>query len=250
MTSTNVHIPDGKKEVSKVDKICNILVLCLSEMLGVALLMFFGCMGCILNVYEHPTHVFAGFNFGLAVAMAIQTVVHISGAHLNPAVSVAAWIMGKLDLYLVPLYSLAQILGGLIGYGFIIALLPETYTDGLCVTVPNPLVTEVQALFLEIIGSTALVLLVCTVWDSRNHGLFDSLALKLGLMIATIFISIGPFSGGGFNPPRSFAPSVYQNVWTSHWVFWVGPLAGGVLAPLIYRYTFIEGLSNVKKSIE
>ncbi|KAK9670759.1 Major intrinsic protein, partial [Popillia japonica] len=70
------------------------------------------------------------------------------------------------------------------------ALLPEVYTDGLCVTVPNPLVTEVQAVFLEIIATMALVLVVCTVWDPRTYGQFDSLTLKLGLMIATIFISV------------------------------------------------------------
>ncbi|GJQ70300.1 hypothetical protein Trydic_g22738 [Trypoxylus dichotomus] len=236
--------------ISTVEKVCKVLVLCLSEMLGVALLMFFGCMGCIVDVHPIPTYVFAAFNFGLAVALAIQVVVHISGAHLNPAVSVAAWIMGKLELYLVPFYIIAQIIGGLIGYGFIIALLPDTYTDGLCVTVPNPLVSEVQALFLEIIGTTAMVLLVCSVWDPRNHGLFDSLSLKLGLMIATIFISIGPFSGGGFNPPRSFAPSVYHNVWKSHWVFWLGPMLGGIIAPLLYRFTFLEGLSKVKMGKE
>ncbi|KAK9709530.1 Major intrinsic protein [Popillia japonica] len=180
MVSTNVTMTDEKVEdkASTISTARNVLILCLGEMLGVALLLFLGCMGCIVEVYPYPVTVFAPFNFGLAVALAIQTVIHISGAHLNPAVSVAAWIMGKLQLYLVPFYIIAQLVGGIIGYGLIIA----------------------------------------------------------------------PFSGGGFNPARSLAPSIYQNIWTSHWVYWVGPLLGGVLAAVVYRYTFLEGLSNVKKN--
>ncbi|XP_022902224.2 uncharacterized protein [Onthophagus taurus] len=225
-------------------KFISTLIIMVGEILGTATYIFLGCMGCISNTYPNMSFQFHPFNFGLGIALAIQLFGHISGAHFNPIVSIAALIMQTVKITMFPFYVLAQFIGVFLGYGLIMALVPETSAEHLCVTVPSSGVTDVQALFIETIGSFLLVMALCSVWDPRMKGLHDSLALKIGLMLSAIFLAVAQFTGSGLNPARSLVPAIFHGVWDAHWIYWVGPiLGGGLIAPILYRFVLMHGIS-------
>jgi aquaporin related protein len=117
-----------------------------AEVLGTGFLMFLGCMGCISS-YDEPeqSHHFCGITFGLTVMLIIQSFGHISGAHLNPAVTIATVIFGILKPVMGLVYVIAQFIGATLGYGLLKILVPEKYAgDGFCVTTLNENISVIQ----------------------------------------------------------------------------------------------------------
>lgn len=191
-----------------------------AEFIATALLMFGGCAGCIPWQKEHPD-ILNALSFGLVVLMLVQSYGAVSGAHFNPAVTLAAYIYKLISLPVSKLnahipqrdviltllilqmaigYFFAQMLGALVGYGLLKALTPEkAFSEtagehGFCATVPivndlNPF----QLLMLEFIATTFLITLCCSVWDPRNAAQIDSIPLKFGFavtILSFVFVSI------------------------------------------------------------
>ncbi|KRT82125.1 hypothetical protein AMK59_4240, partial [Oryctes borbonicus] len=165
---------------------------------------------------------------------------HISGAHLNPAVTIAAIIMRKIDWLLVPFYFVSQLIGALVGYGLIMIVTPNELNANVCVTKVHPLLHDYQGLIIETVITGLLVLMVCATWDGRQSTQTDSVSIRLGLMLSGMFIATSQFTGASINPVRSLAPAIYHNYWKSHWIYWVGPPIGSVIASVIYRFAFYE----------
>lgn len=251
----------GKKNTSfsqlvkkKNKAICNVLVLGLAELLGTALLLFLGCMGCVskADIVPSPHHLSA-LIFGLSVLLIIQLFGHISGAHLNPAVTLSCALQGKLRPLLVPIYIIAQFLGGLLGFGALKVLIPEdlitndiSNTDtnttttqfGICSTTLHPKLTSIQAVAIETIITTVLIMICCSVWDKRNAQNTDSTPVRFGLIVSVLSMTAGPFTGASMNTARSFAPAVFNGDWEAHWVYWVGPTLGAFVGTFMYRFIF------------
>lgn len=211
-------------------------------------------MGCVKNDIFPNNHLQTALNFGLVVMIIIQSFGCISGAHLNPAVTVAASICETISLPMAAVYFVGQMLGGFIGYGLLKVVLPFSalmVTDashGICVTAPHPEISLVQALCIEFIITAVLALVCCGVWDSRNAKYHDSVALRFGFTIACLAITGGPFTGGSMNPARSFGPALWNNDFEAHWIYWVGPLAGAAVTSAFYRAVFRrKSNENVEK---
>lgn len=171
----------------------------LAELIGVAFILFFGCMG---GLNEAP-HLQAALNFGIAVMTPVQIFGFISGAHFNPAVTVAAVIYKKVTIPIACIYFMAQMLGAFMGYGLLKVVIPQhifnptnsTDGPGLCTTIPHADVSNIQALTIEFVATTVLILVCCAVWDERNSHLHDSVALRFGFVIFLLACSCGPFTG-------------------------------------------------------
>lgn len=173
----------------------------LAELLGVGFILFFGCMGCL----NGAPLLQVALNFGIAVMTSVQIFGFISGAHFNPAVTVAALIYKKISVPMAFIYFVAQMLGGFMGFGLLKLVIPTntfsppnqngTEGPGLCTTVPGDGVTDIQALTIEFVASAVLVLVCCAVWDERNAHLHDSVALRFGFVIFMLACSAGPFTG-------------------------------------------------------
>lgn len=225
-----VKLPDNKYK--------SLIAPCIAEVLGTATLIFIGCMGCIVDVYSSQIVQFAPFTFGLAIAMAIQMFGHISGAHFNPSVTIAALIMNKIDWILVPLYFISQLIGVFLGYGLIMLVTPPEFNNNLCLTLVHPLLEDYQGLIIEIIITAMLIIMCCATWDGRLSAQTDSVSIRLGLMLSGVFIATSQFTGSSLNPVRSLVPAIFHNSWKSHWIYWVGPTVGAVLASVTYKYAF------------
>ncbi|CAG9813987.1 unnamed protein product [Phaedon cochleariae] len=216
------------------------LTLFAAELLGTALLMFLGCMGCIPEV-DSPAafHHLSSLSFGLVILLIIQAFGHISGAHLNPAVTIAAVLMRMMSPLLGVIYVAAQFIGALLGFALLKILIPEDYiNDGLCMTSPHKLITTMQALAIEIIITAVLIIVILAVWDKRNADKPDSVAIRFGFVIAAISMVAGPLTGASMNTVRSFAPAVLLGNFKDHWIYWVGPNLGAIIGYGIYKYLF------------
>jgi len=225
---------------STLDKICCFL----AELIGTGLLVFLGCMGCIKNDAFPNNHLQIVLNFGLVVMVVIQCFGCVSGAHLNPAITVAAYIYELVNLPMVFVYCAGQLLGGFIGYGLLKTLVPGNAVDvegashGLCVTVTHEDISVLQGFGIEFIITSVLILVCCGVWDPRNSKYHDSVAIRFGLAVTCLACTAGPFTGGSMNPARSFAPALWNNDFQDHWIYWFAPILAAAATAVAYKTVF------------
>jgi len=215
----------------------------LAELIGTALLMFFGCMGLVPTFSGGELGQYSGaIAFAGVVAVVIVIIGHISNCHINPCVTFCAVLLGKLPLISAFVYVVAELFGALIGYGILVVITPynilSSENSGVCVTSPVAGLTPWQALLIETITTGFLILLVCSVWDPRS-GNGDCGSLKFLAIIFFTSVVVGPFTGNSLNPVRSLAPAIYNNSWNMHWIYWVGPFSGTFVSTMFYKYVFM-----------
>jgi aquaporin Z len=210
-----------------------------AEALGTFLFFFLGFSGIAIVVdigadAITPLGVAAGFGFGLALA--ITAFGHISGGHFNPAVSAGLAIAGKFPSREVIPYWIAQLVGGFVAVLVMAIVYSSEVTDALD-TVPGSGIDDWAALVLEIIATGLFVMVILTVATDERAAWKGVMApFLIGLFIFTAAVTVGPASGGSFNPARSLDPVLYNQDWNDVWIYIVGPLAGGVLGGAIWAY--------------
>lgn len=214
----------------------------LAEFISTSFLVFLGCMACIpIEGFSIQPPLYAPLAFGLAVLLNIQAFGHISGAHMNPAVTLGAVLWGKMSIALGFAYMIAQCSGAIAGYGILKAVSPlDLVHDGICTTQPHAQHTLAQALTIEVILTAALNFLNCAFWDPSNERSLESVSIKFGLTIAGLSITGGPLTGASMNPARTLGPALWTGTWNAHWVYWVGPFLGGALSAIFYKYVWLD----------
>jgi aquaporin TIP len=174
--------------------------------------------------------------FGLVVAAVVAATGHVSGAHINPAVTVSLLAVGKLKAGDAVAYVLSQLVGAaLAGLACNALLGPGSAAAGATQLAPS--VSAVQGVAIEAILTFILVFVIFgTAVDMRAQ---KSPALFIGLAVAVDILVGGPYTGASMNPARSFGPAVAGGVWNSHWIYWLGPIIGGTVAALAYTFLFL-----------
>jgi aquaporin TIP len=167
----------------------------------------------------------------LVVAVMVSAGLHVSGGHINPAVTLGLAVTGRITLFRSALYTAAQLLGSALAF----------LTGG----APTPVhalapgVGALQGVLMEVVLTFSLLFAVyATVVDPRR-AVGGMGPLLVGLVVGANVLAGGPFSGASMNPARSFGPALAAGVWADHWVYWVGPLIGGPLAGLVYDGLFM-----------
>lgn len=223
----------------------DVMSIFLAEFSGTATLMFLGCMCCVTGFGNTPTNVSGGIGFGFTVMMAIITFGQVSGAHINPSVSIAALVYGLLNVPMLILYLIAQFLGGLCGYGLLMAVTPMKYFtaameigNGACVTAPHDDLSVMEAFGVEFFVTGILVWTCCGLWDPRNSKMGEGTPVKFALIVAGISIAGGPYTGASMNPARTLPPAVWNGSYKSIWIYFIAPPLAGMVMPLIYKYVF------------
>jgi MIP family channel proteins len=174
---------------------------------------------------------------GLTIAVFVSATGHISGGHLNPAVTFGALIGGKISLNDAVLYWISQLVGATLAAFVCLGLFSKSVviegTPQLAEGV-NPL----QGIVIEAIVTFFLVFVVYgTAIDQRGPKI-GGLAIGLTIVIGILFA--GPLTGGAINPARVFGPALAVSNWTSQYVYWLGPMIGGALAGLVYKTFFLS----------
>jgi len=233
-----------------------------AEMIGTALLIILGD-GVVANVLlnkskgQNSGWIVIATGWGLAVALAVYCVGHISGAHLNPAVTLGLAVIGQFAWSNVPAYIAAQMTGAFLGAILVwLVYLPhwrETPDVGtkLGVFCTAPAIRHRGAnLLAEIIGTFVLVLGVLAILSPKNlqpeHGFDRGVGpLLVGVLVLGIGVSLGGPTGYAINPARDLGPRLAHCLlpiaakggsdWSYAWVPVVGPILGGILGALFYR---------------
>jgi MIP family channel proteins len=183
---------------------------------------------------------------GIILAVVVSASMPTSGGHLNPAVTIGFLVTGKIKPMAAISYIVLQLLGGIIAALAVYALFGGGTEAVKIVAAGTPQpgngISNGAALLSEII---ATFLLVFVIWGTaadpraRNVGGF-----AIGLTIAADILAVGPISGASMNPQRSLGPTLIASLteggpgasfWSTHWIYWVGPIVGAVLAAVIYQ---------------
>lgn len=205
-----------------------------AEAFGTACLVFAGTGAIVANEVSGGaiTHVGIALTFGLIVMVVIFAIGHISGAHINPAVTLAFAVTKHVPWSTVPKYWLAQLLGAVVGSLLVVAVIGDGARLG--ATLPMNGATS-SSLVLEIILTMILMFVIVSVaTDERAQG--SLAALAIGSTVALEAMFAGPISGASMNPARSLGPALIGTYWTDHWIYWVGPILGAILGALLYTY--------------
>ncbi len=203
-----------------------------AETLGTFALIFAGPGAMAVNAASGGavTGVGIGLSFGLIVMAMIYAIGHVSGCHINPAITVAMWASRRIQAPQAVGYIAAQLLGAVLAGLAIVAIVGDAGDAG--ATAPRIGGTD-AAFWSELVLTFFLAFIVFAVaTDSRAQGPFAAIAI--GGYVAFAATGWGPIANASMNPARTFGPAVAANVWDAHWVYWVAPIAAAVLAAFVY----------------
>jgi MIP family channel proteins len=213
----------------------------IAELVGTFILVFGGTAVAVAAILSRPTaggaygSLAIALAFGLALAIVVAAVGHVSGAHVNPAVTLGMAATGKFPWNYTPIYIVAQLVGA------VLAAQATWLTFGgaarseasLAATYPARGVGDLQAFLVEILITFILVFVVMAVaTDERAPAAIAPIAVGFALAVG-VFIA-GPVTGGSVNPARSLGPMIVAGDLTSVWLYVLGPIIGGVLGALLY----------------
>jgi MIP family channel proteins len=217
-----------------------------AEFLGVFALTFFGAGSICVDRYLQSSGgiglLAIALAHGLTIAIMVSALGHISGGHFNPAVTVGLWVTKRINTMDAFGYGIAQVAGAIVAAFILRYAVPDETWRAVALGTPQLArdFPRLAAMLLEAVASFFLVLMVfATAVDER--GTFRSIAgFGIGLSITLGILAIAPFTGAAMNPARAFGPAVIANHWASQGVYWVGPLAGGFLAALLYDALYLK----------
>jgi aquaporin NIP len=203
-----------------------------AELVGTYALVTAGCGAIVVNSTTGAlTHIGIALTFGLIIMVMIAATGHLSGAHFNPAVTVAFALTRHFPWRDVPLYVGGQLIGAVAGALTLRGLFGPVANLG--ATIPTG--SALQSLGLEILLSAVLMFVIISVaTDTRAVG--QLAALAIGATVALDALWGGPISGASMNPARSFGPAMVVGMWQNHWIYWLGPLIGASLGAVLYQF--------------
>ncbi|HLP54777.1 MAG TPA: aquaporin [Fluviicola sp.] len=215
----------------------------LAEIIGTFALVFCGTGAIITNQESHGviTHVGIAITFGLIVSAMIYTVGDISGAHLNPAVTIAFWVSGSFPVRHVFPYILSQATGAFLASFVLKFLFPLNSTLGATL----PAGSAMQSFVLELILTFILMFVILHVAKgSKEQGMFAGIAIGGVVLLEAMFA--GPICGASMNPIRSLSPAVVSGHTEHLWVYLSAPVSGAILAVGCWMVLQKDGHKNAR----
>jgi len=213
-----------------------------AEFIGVFMLTFIGAGAIILNTYRDGSVGLWGIAaaHGLALGIAVTTTMNVSGGHINPAVTVGLWSVGRIGWKQAGLYLLAQLLGAVVAALALKGLFPAGAGQVAQLGTPR-LATDTtftQGILVEAILTFFLAFAVmATIVDTAGPKVAG---WAVGLTAWMGILAGGGITGGGLNPARAFGPALVAGAWLSQLVYWIGPILGAVAAMQVYERLLLK----------
>lgn len=214
----------------------------LAEGIGTFFLVLIGPGAAMVDAYAGGVigHAGVALAFAFVVLGMIYATGHISGAHINPAVTVAFWAAGSFPRRELLPYLLAQLSGAVLASLVLLWVLGPGVAAGATV----PAIAAGPAFAVEWLLSFALMFVIMAVaTDDRVADGFAGLAV--GLTVGFGAMMGGPLTGASMNPARSFGPALASGIWASHWIYWLAPLTGMIVAAKTYNVLRVAGVPGV-----
>ena len=211
------------------------------------LLVLVVCGSCVggdqyeagVQLDDQANNVTISLCYGLTLATLHQATGHVSGCHVNPAVTLGMVIARRVGVVKGVLYMMVQCLAGVWGAGILYYTVPHTMRgwSSLGVTVLGSGVTTIQALITETVITIILMITILSVTGDRSASIAAdrSTSLAIGVAVTACQLYALPVTGASMNPARSLGPAVVTGVYTNHWVYWAGPGLGCVVGGVLYQ---------------
>lgn len=215
----------------------------IAEFIGILVLVLFGCGAAVLGGFDIVGQLGIALAFGFAIVAMAYGIGPVSGCHVNPAVSLAAFIAGRMSAKDMGLYWVAQILGAIAG-AFILSQIAKTGVaslgaNGWGAGSPGGY-GQTAAWIFEIVFTAIFVIVILGVTGAKGHGAFAGVAI--GVTLAVIHIVGIQVTGVSVNPARSFGPALLQGgeALSQVWLFFVAPAIGAVIGAALFRLKLLE----------
>jgi MIP family channel proteins len=217
-----------------------------AEFIGTFALIFFGAGAICTDQYLHTTGgvgiLGIALAHGLAIAIMVSALGHISGAHFNPAITIGFWVTKRLNTIDTILYWAAQLAGATAAAFLLKAVVPEDTWRAVALGVPE-LARDFPrwaGIALEAVTTFFLVLTVFATGVDEKGTFHSTAGFAVGLSYTLGILVAWPLTGAALNPARAFGPALAATHWANHGVYWVGPLAGGFVAGLLYDTLYLK----------
>lgn len=203
-----------------------------AELIGTFILVFCGTGAIVIDAWSGGTigHLGVSITFGFVVVAIVYAIGAVSGAHINPAVTVAFALAGRFSFREIPAYVIAQCLGAVLASGMLRLLFPEVITLGETL----PAGSLVQSFSMEIILSFFLMFIIINVaTGSKEVGIMAGLAIGITVLLEALFA--GPVSGASMNPARSLGPALVNLNFQHLWIYFTAPFIGAGISIYAWR---------------
>ena len=229
-----------------------------AEAIGTYALVFFGPLAIILSVVAFgdglsiESIIMIALAHGAAVGLMVYAFGHISGAHINPAVTIPMMITKKISVGDGIGYIIFQLIGAVVAAFSLKAILPEIGAKVNFGTQGGPselLNSSIMAgITVEIILTFFLVTVIflTAVHKKAAAGIHG---ISIGGIVFLLHIVGVPLTGASMNPARTFGPAVVSGFWELHWIYWLAPIVGGIIAGVIMNYVFVNNAEPKTKSV-
>ncbi len=204
-----------------------------SEAIGTFFLVLMGPGAVMVNAVSNGavTHLGVALAFGFVVLVMVYALGNISGAHLNPAVTLALCSVNRFSFRDVVPYIMAQCFGAVSG-AFVLRIILGKVGD---MGATFPTIPTMSAFGMEVLLSFLLMFVIMTVVaDDRTPKAFAP--ISIGLAVSLCALMGGPLTGASMNPARSLGPALIGGIWDRHWIYWLAPVVGMLLAAHIYEW--------------
>jgi aquaporin-4 len=221
----------------------------LAEAIATFGLVFFGPLSVILAVSAFGEELttqsvlFIALGHGGAIALMVYAFGHVSGAHINPAVTIPMIITKKISITDGIAYIIFQLIGAVAAAATLWAILPELgakvnfATQGGPSELINNSVNSAFAIEAILTFFLVMVIFMTAVHKKASPGLHG---LSIGGMVFLIHLVAVPLTGASVNPARTFGPALISGFWEFHWLYWAAPILGGIIAGVLMNYIYVK----------
>jgi MIP family channel proteins len=217
---------------------------CFAELLGTFTLVAIGPGAAMVAARTHAFgQTSVALAFGLAVTLIVASSGHLGGAHVNPAVTIGFWSVGRFRSSDVIPYVAAQCVGAVLASLLCGWLIGPVGAFG--ATIPSLPIAQSFVVEMGYTGILSFVIMAVATDDRTPSG---EAPFAIGATVFAGALVTGPLTGGSFNPARSLGPAVASGIWMAHWLYWVAPILGAVLAMQLYDHLRSTGASDALPS--